>query len=46
MKAIAPLEMVEWEKERSVKSVLISSAIQKSINNIANTAQTFVNDYV
>jgi len=46
MKAIAPLEMVEWERERSVKSVLLSSAIQKSVNNIANTAKTFVNDYV
>lgn len=46
MKAIAPLEMVEWTRERSVKSVLLSGAIQKSINIVANTAKNLINDYV
>ncbi len=46
MKAIAPLEMVEWSRERSVKSVLTSSVLQKSINSVANNAKTFLNDYV
>lgn len=46
MKAIAPLEMVEWTRERSVKSVLISSALQKGINGVANTAKSLINNYV
>lgn len=46
MKAIAPLELVEWSRERSVKSVLLSSVVQKTLNNAATNAKNLMNNYV
>ncbi len=46
LKAISPLEMVEWNRERGLKSVLMSSALQKGVNGTASTAKKFLKNYV
>lgn len=46
MKAVSPLEMVEWRRERSLKSVLASSVVQKEVNRTASIAKKLIKNYV